>query len=100
MLLQSGPTTVCSAGTGNGLSDALTTLATVWRYQLFRRSPDSSGTPEEWVDALLSEGWETWCGRGAWCRMQGVDVFGVWLRRFEAKLGGPTREATLVRPVD
>jgi hypothetical protein len=71
----------------------------VWRYKQFRRSPDSSRTPEEWVDALLSDGWETWCGRGAWCVVGGTQVYGVWLRRFEAKPGGPTREATLVRTV-
>jgi hypothetical protein len=27
---------------------------------MFRRSADSTRTPEEWVDALLSDGWKAW----------------------------------------
>ena len=64
----------------------------MWKYRSFRRSPDSPRTPDEWVDALLAEGWELWCGRGA--RMD-PGVYVVWLRRFDAKAGGPTREQTL-----
>ena len=65
---------------------------------MFRRSPDSTRTPDEWVDALLSDGWETWAsGRGANCVTGGREVYTVWLRRFEYKPGGPTREETLER---
>lgn len=63
---------------------------------MFRRSPESPLSPEQWVDALLSDGWETWgAGRGACCFMAGRNVYSVWLRRFDFKPGGPTREATL-----
>lgn len=68
---------------------------------MFRRSPDSALPPDQWVDALLAHGWETWgAGRGAWCVMGVRDVFSVSLRRFDVKPGGPTREATLRRTVD
>ena len=79
----------------SGLSVGLDSFIRVWRYKQFRRSPDSPRTPNEWVDALLEDGWETWCGRGAWHVLHGTDVYGVWLRRFEPTPGRPTWEATL-----
>ncbi|TQJ49284.1 hypothetical protein FBY26_0962 [Phycicoccus sp. SLBN-51] len=63
---------------------------------MFRRNPDSPLSPDQWVDALLANGWETWAaGRGAWCVMDGRNVYTAWLRRFDVKSGGPTRDATL-----
>ena len=67
----------------------------MWTYKLFRRAPDSPRCPEEWLDALLQEGWESWCGRGAGTPIAGVEVYVVWLRRFTGQPGGPTREETL-----
>lgn len=43
-----------------GLSEAVHTVTRVLRYQMFRRSPDSALPPDQWVDALLAHGWETW----------------------------------------
>lgn len=54
--------------------------------------PEWSGLSES---ILIEDGWETWCGRGAWHVVHGTDVYGVWLRRFEPTPGSPTREATL-----
>lgn len=61
----------------------------VWRYRLFRRSPDSPRTPEEWLDALIADGWQTWApGRGSWAQMGDQQVYSVNLRRWEPKRQG------------